>query len=326
MERRQFIRLIGGVAAWPVASGAQQPLIPVVGYLDPGSATQNADVVAAFRDGLAQAGYVEGHNVAIEYRWADTQYDRLPELAADLVRRRMAVIAAMNGTPAALAAKAATSSIPIVFYVGVDPVSFGIVPSLNRPNGNITGVTGLGTDLGAKRLELLHELRPTATMFGIVVNPANSAAATQSHIVQEAGATLGLHVDVFHASTDQELENVFASLVRSGASGLVVGADGFFNSRFQQLGALSLRYAIPTIYQYRGFAAAGGLMSYGGSITDQYKLVGAYTGRILKGEKPGDLPVQQSTKVELIINLKTAEALGVTIPLTLRVRADEVIE
>jgi putative ABC transport system substrate-binding protein len=326
IRRRDFIAGLGGGAAWPVLAGAQQPSKAVVGYLDPGSAEQNIDVLAAFREGLGQAGYIEGRNVAIEYRWAETQYNRLPELAADLVRRQVAVIAAMNGTPAVLAAKAATSSIPIVFYVGIDPVAFGIVPSLNRPNGNITGVTGLGTDLGAKRLELLHELRPMATLFGVVLNPANSASVTQSQIMQAAGAALGLKVDVLHASTDQELETVFATLVQSGASGLVVGADGFFNSRFQEFSELSLRYAMPTIYQYRGFAAAGGLMSYGGSITDQYTLVGTYTGRILKGEKPGDLPVQQSTKAELIINLKTAKALGVTMPLTLRVRADEVIE
>jgi len=325
MRRREFIALVTGVAAWPLAARAQ-PVTPVVGYLDPGSAEQNAESVAAFRNGLGQAGYVEGSNVAIEYRWADTQYDRLPELAADLVRRQVAVIAAMNGSPAALAAKTATSSIPIVFYVGVDPVAFGIVASLNRPDGNITGVTGLGTDLGPKRLELLHELLPTATAFGFLVNPANSASVTQSQLLQAAGNALSLKVNVLHARTDREIENAFASLAQSGAGGLVIGADGFFNSRFQQFGALSLRYAIPTIYQYRAFAAAGGLMSYGGSITEQYKLVGAYAGRILKGEKPGDLPVQQSTKVELIINIKTAEALGLTIPVLLRIRADEVIE
>jgi putative tryptophan/tyrosine transport system substrate-binding protein len=326
MRRREFIAGLGGAAVLPLAARAQQPAMPVIGYLDPGSAEQNGGAAAAFRKGLGEIGYVDARNVKIEYRWAETHYDRLPELAADLVRRQVAVIAATNGIPAALAAKAATTTIPIVFYVGVDPVAFGIVASLSRPGGNITGVTGLGTDLGAKRLQLLHSLRPTATLFAVLVNPGNSASVTQSRGVQAAASTLGLQLHVAHASTDRDLETVFSTLAKLGAAGLVIGADGFFNSRFELFASLALRYAVPTIYQYRGFVAAGGLLSYGGSIEDQYRIVGGYVGRILKGEKPADLPVQQSTTVELKINLKTAKALGLTVPETLLATADEVIE
>ena len=326
MKRREFITLIGSVAAWPLAARGQETGVPVVGYLDPGNRAAHAELILAFRAGLAEEGYVEGRNVAIEYRWAEAQYDRLPELAADLVGRKVAVIAATNGIPAALAAKAATTRIPIVFFVGVDPVEFGIVPNLNRPGGNITGVTGLGTELGPKRLEILNVLRPAAKLFAVLVNPLNAAAVTQARELEAAAKTLGLRVEVQRASTDHDLETGFAALAQMGAGGVVIGADGFMNSRIDQIAALALRYSIPTVYQYRGFVAAGGLMSYGGSISEAYRLAGTYTGRILKGEKPADLPVKRSTKVELFINLKTAKALGLDVPPTLLARADEVIE
>jgi putative ABC transport system substrate-binding protein len=300
--------------------------MPVVGYLDPGNREQNVELVSAFRAGLAEKGFVEGQNVEIDYRWAEAQYARLPELAADLVAHRVSVIAATNGIPTVLAAKAATTKIPIVFFVGVDPVAFGLVASLNRPGGNVTGVTGLGTELGAKRLEFLHVLRPGASLFGLLINPANAAAPTQSRELQAAASTLGLRLEVLHASADRGLEEAFATLAQMGAGGVVLGADGFINSRFGQIAGLALRYSLPTVYQYRGFAAAGGLMSYGGSITEAYRLVGVYTGRIIQGESAAELPVQQSTKVELIINLKTAKALGLDVPATLLARADEVIE
>jgi putative tryptophan/tyrosine transport system substrate-binding protein len=331
MRRREFIVLFGGATAaspilWPLVAQAQQPAMPVVGYLDPGAPEPNADVVAAFRKGLNEAGYVEGRNVTVEYRWADGRYDRLPTLAADLVGRQVAVIAATNGIPAALAAKAATTTIPVVFYVGVDPVAFGLVPSLNRPGANVTGVAGLGTELGPKRLELLHALRPTSTLFAALVNPSNSASVTQSKDLQAAASALGLQLQVLRANTDRDLDMAFETLVQLGAGGVIIGADGFMNSRFERLAALAIRHAVPAIYQYRGFVEAGGIMSYGGSITDAYRLVGAYTGRILKGERPADLPVQQATKVEFFINLKTAKALGITIPETLLATANEVIE
>jgi len=327
VRRREFIMLLGGAATtWPFAMRAEQIRVPIVGYLDPGAREPNGDLVSAFRRGLAETGYVEGQNVTIEYRWADAQYDRLPELATDLIIRNVAVIAATNGVPTALAAKAATTTIPIVFFVGVDPVAFKIVESLNRPGANITGVTGLGTELGPKRLEMLHALRPAATLFAVLVNPSNVAAVTQSRDVQMAASALGLRLEVLHASTDRDLEAAFAALAHMGVGGVVIGADGFMNSRINQIAALGLRHSIPTIYQYRGFVAAGGLMSYGGSITDSYRLVGGYVGRVLKGEKPGGLPVQQASKVELFMNLKTAKALGLDVPTTLLARADEVIE
>ena len=271
------------------------------------------------------AGYVEGQNVAIEYRFADNQYDRLPALAGDLVQRRVALIVT-NG-PAARTAKAATETIPIVFTAGFDPVEVGLVASLNRPGGNITGVSILDVELGPKRLELLHELVPTATIIAALVNPADAARAeTTAKGFQAAASTLGLQLHILHASSDRDLNTVFASLIQLRAGGLVIGGEPFFNSRSEQLGALSIRHAVPAIYQIRAFAAAGGLMSYGGSITDAYHTTGIYTGRILKGEKPAELPVQQASKVELIINLKTARTLGLTIPLPLLGRADEVIE
>jgi putative ABC transport system substrate-binding protein len=326
MRRRDFITLIGGAAAtWPLAARAQQPAMPVIGFLGTRALGDDLYLLSAFRRGLKEAGYVEGQNVAIEYRFAENQYDRLPALAADLVRRQVAVIAA-NGR-AAQAAKEATATIPIAFVAGFDPVEVGLVASLNRPGGNITGVSILDVELGPKRLELLHELVPAATSIVLLVNPTDPARAeTTSKELQAAAHSLGLQLHILHASTDRDFDTVFARLVQLGAGGLVIGGEPFFNSRSQQLGALTMRHAVPTIYQLRAFAAAGGLMSYGASLTDAYRLVGVYTGQILKGVKPADLPVQQATKVELIINLKTAKALGLTVPLPLLGRADEVIE
>jgi putative tryptophan/tyrosine transport system substrate-binding protein len=326
VKRREFIAGLGSAAAWPVVALGQQSAMPVVGYLDAGAPGPSAAVVAAFRKGLSETGYVEGQSVAIEYRWAEGQYDRLPVLIGDLVHRQVAVIVSLGGAQAALEAKAGTTTIPIVFSLGVDPVAFGIVASLNRPGGNLTGVSTLGTELGPKRLQLLHQLRPTANLFALLVNPMGSAAVTQSGGLQAAASALGLTLHVLHASIDRDLDIAFATVTQLGAGGLVIGGDVFFDSRFEQLAALALRHAVPTIYQYRGFVEVGGLMSYGGSITDHARTVGVYVGRILKGEKPADLPVQQSTTVELMINLKTAKALGLTIPETLLATADEVIQ
>jgi putative ABC transport system substrate-binding protein len=328
MRRRKFITLLGGAAAaWPLGARAQQPAMPVVGFLSPNSPGADAHLEAAFRQGLRETGYVEGQNVAIEYRWAEGQYGRLPALATDLVRRQVTVLAAV-GNVTVLAAKTATTRIPIVFQTGADPVKIGLVASLNRPGGNLTGVSVLNSELTPKRLELLHELVPRATVIAFLVNPtnpdSNPNAANESF---QAGArSLGLQLPVVQASSDRDFDAVFENLVQLRADGLMISSDGLFISRSEQLGALTLRHAVPTVFQYREFAAAGGLMSYGGSNTDSYRLVGVYTGRILKGEKPADLPVQQSTKVELIINLNTAKALGLTVPLSLLTRADEVIE
>ena len=300
--------------------------MPVVGFLSAPSAAPYMQYVAAIHQGLKEAGYVEGQNVRFEYRWADGHYDRLPALAADLVRRRVDVIAATGG-PAALAAKASSVTIPIVFRIAADPIASGLVASLSHPGGNVTGVTSLNLEVGPKRLEFLHELLPSATIMAALVNPTNpSNAEILSRDLQATARLLGLQLHPLHASSDADLDAVFATLTELRAGGVVVGTDAFFTSRTEKLAALTLRYRIPTIYQWREFVAAGGLMSYGGSSTDSYRLAGIYTGRILKGEKPADLPVQQATKLELFINNKTAKALGIDIPPTLLALADEVIE
>jgi putative ABC transport system substrate-binding protein len=329
MKRRKFIARLGASAAssllWPLVAQAQQPA--VVGVLGATSAQGYAAQLAAFLQGLKEAGFVDGRNVLIEYRWAEDQYDRLPALAADLVRRQVAVIATIGGNASSLAAKAATTTIPVVFHGSIDPVEAGFVTSLNRPGGNRTGVVTLNIDTGQKRLELMHELLPAATTIGLLLNPNNAVVTeTQSKDLQAAARTLGLELRILHASTDRDIATAFATLIELRVGGLVIGTDGFFVSRSEQLAALAVRHALPAIFQYRAFAAAGGLMSYGGSVTDSYRLSGVYTGRILKGEKPADLPVQQATRVELIINLKTAKAFGLTVPLPLLARADEVIE
>jgi putative ABC transport system substrate-binding protein len=326
MRRREFITLLSGAGAWPLSVQAQQPAMPVIGFLNSSSPDPDGDRVRAYRRGLNETGYVEGRNVTIEYRWADGQNDRLPSMAADLVRRGVNVIVT-GGTPATLAAKAATTTIPIVFVLSTDPVEAGLVTSMNRPGGNLTGVTGLNVELVPKKLELLHELLPGTTIIALLVNPTNPVAAKeQSRAVEAAARTLGLQLHVLHASTERDFDSVFGSLVQLRAGALLIGSDLFFTSRSEQLAALTVRHAVPSIYQFREFAAAGGLMSYGGSITDWGHQAGIHTGRILAGAKPADLPVQQATKVELFINLKTAKALGLTVPPTLLVTANEVIE
>jgi len=328
MKRREFITLsVGAVTAWPLAARAQQQTMPVIGFLGSSSPDLYTVRLGMFRDGLKEAGYVEGQNVAIEYRWAGGLNDRLPALAAELVQRHVTAIVAGSGTPGALAAKAATTTIPIVFAVAVDPIKVGLVASLNRPGGNLTGVTNMNVEIGPKRVELLHTLLPTATVFAALVDPTGPELAEPFvRAVQAAANALGLQLHVQNASTEQDFDLVFSTLVQLKAAALIIGPGTAFLSRNEQLAALAIRYALPAIFQYRQFAAAGGLMSYGSDETEYYRLLGIYAGKILKGEKPAELPVQQSTKVELIINLKTAKALGITIPLSLLGRADEVIE
>ena len=327
MKRRTFIAGLGGAAAaWPLVARAQQTAMPVIGLLGGGSPDRDAKRVGTFRQGLGEAGYVEGKNVAIEYRWAEAQYDRLPALATDLVRSQVNVIAALGGTPAAQAAKAATNTIPIVFDTAGDPVELGLVGNLNRPEGNVTGVTLLSVELGPKLLELAHEVVPTATVMALLVNPTSPLAETLSGETRAAARTLGLQLHVLQASTEQEFDTVAAALVELRVGALMIGPDVLFTNGSDKLAALMLRHTLAAIYPVREFAVAGGLISYGPSIAETWRLMGVYTGRILKGEKPADLPVQQVTKVELVINLKTAKALGITIPLTLLARADEVIE
>lgn len=326
MKRREFITLVGGAAvAWPVAAGAQQRPLPIIGFLNVSSADAYAPQVRAFRQGLKQVGYVEGETVAIEYRWADGQYNRLPELANDLVKRQVAVIAAA-GTPANVAAKSATATIPVVFTAGSDPVQLGLVTSLSRPGGNVTGATQLTGEVAPKRVEVAHELVPGAKLIGLLVNPRNPSAVNLTRASQQAASMLALQLDEVHASTEAELDDAFRTLAAKQVGAVVVVTDAFFNGAVPLLASLSMRHSLPTVYQYHQFIEAGGLISYGGSITDTYRLAGGYVGRILKGERPADLPVQQSTAVELIINLKTAKALGLTVPLSLIGRADELIE
>jgi putative ABC transport system substrate-binding protein len=334
MKRRDFLTLLGGAAAaWPLAVRAQQrAAVPVIGFLCDGSserymgALRASSSLGAFDKGLAEAGYVEGRNLAIEYRFADNDYGRLPAMAADLVSRHVAVIAAIGAFPTVRAAKSASTITPIAFSMGADPVRLGIVDSLSRPGGNLTGVTNLNAEVGQKRLELLHDVVPTATSFCLLVNPSNPTAETQTRDLEAAARKLGLGLHILRASTERDFDSVFATVAQTQSSGLVISGDGMFVSHSEQLAALALRYSIPAIFEFRWFVAGGGLMSYGGNRDEAWRQVGTYVGRILNGAKPGDLPVQQATTVELLINLKTAKALGLTVPLALLARADEVIE
>jgi len=327
MRRREFIKLLGGAAtAWPLVAHAQQPTMPVIGFINAAAQQDYKPQLAAFLKGLGETGYVEGQNVTIEYRWAEGNNDRLPALAADLVGRQVAVIAATS-TPAALAAKAATASVPIVFEVGADPVQLGLVGNLNRPGGNVTGVTQTNVEMTPKRLQLLHELLPAVRVMALLVNPANEATTeTTTREVLAAARTLGIELHVLNANIARDVEAAFTKAVELRAGGMVVSGGPFFFSQTENLAARCLQHAMPTIYQFHRFTAAGGLMSYGSEITDAYRLAGVYTGRVLKGDRPADLPVQQATKVEFIINLRTAKALGINVPNTLMGRADEVIE
>jgi putative ABC transport system substrate-binding protein len=328
MRRRDFIKVvIGSAAASPLAAQAQQPAMPIVGFLSNASPGVYETRLSAFRQGLKEAGYVEGQNLAIEYRWAEGHNDRLPTLATELVRRGLTVLVAGGGTPTAVAAKGATTTVPVVFAVAVDPVKSGLVASMIRPGGNLTGITNLGVEIGPKRLEILREILPTASTMAVLINPANpTAAEPYLQDLRPVAHRLGVQLHVLNASTDRDCDTAFASLAQLRASALLIMPDVFFTTRAEQLAALSLRYAVPAIYEYRPFAAAGGLLSYGSDEVEYYRLVGVYTAKILKGEKPGNLPVVQSTKVELIINLKTAKALGLNVPQPLVGRADEVIE
>jgi putative ABC transport system substrate-binding protein len=327
IRRREFICTLGGAAAaWPLAARAQQPALPVIGYLESRSPDTQADRLRAFRQGLKDTGYVEGENVRIEYRWAENQVDRLPMLAAELVRQRVNVIATTGGELVALAAKAATMTIPIVFGVSQDPVPFGLVASHSRPGGNATGVNFLVTELGSKQLGLLHELVPAAARVGLLVNPKSPTPERAMRDVTAAASAIGIQVDVVQASDSREIESVFGTLVHNKADALLVVSDAFFVSRRLQLAILAARHALPAVYNVREYAEAGGLMSYGTNVRDAYRQIGVYVGRILKGAKPADLPVVQSSKFELVINLPTARALGIEVPPDLLARADEVIE
>jgi putative ABC transport system substrate-binding protein len=326
MNRRELIALLGGTAAWPLVAHAQQPgKLPTIGFLDPSSADEYAPFLAAFRKGLNEVGFVEGSNVVIEYRWANGRYDRLPALATELVRIPVTVLVA-TGITAATAATTATAAIPIVFNTGGDPVRFGLVASLNRPGGNVTGVASLGKVLVAKRFELLHELVPKADAIAFLVNPNNAVAELDTSDAQAAAAALGLKLIVAKASTADDIDTAFTTMAEERAGGLQQQVDPFLQSRRDQIVALATRYALPAIYERRDFVAAGGLMSYGTNLSDALRMVGNYTGRLLKGEKPADLPVQQPVKFELVINIKTAKALGLTVPLVMQMTADEVIE
>jgi putative tryptophan/tyrosine transport system substrate-binding protein len=326
MNRRMFVTFVGGAAIWPLAARAQQISVPVIGYLSSGSPKGFGTRLTAFRQGLHQTGYREGQSVAIEYRWAEGRNDRLPELAADLARRSVSVIAAIGGPAPALAAKSATASIPIVFEMGADPVALGLVASLSRPVGNITGTTSLNEEVGPKRLEVLRELLPRAKSIALLVNPANPNAETATRKLQDAARDLRFEMHLLNASSERDFDIVFASLLQLRVGGLVVSNDPFFVGRSEQLVELTLRHSVAAIFQSRDFATAGGLMSYGGSIAEAHRQAGIYVGRIITGEKPADLPVQQVTKTELVINVKTARALGLDVPPTLLARADEVIE
>src|SRR5262245_44334613 len=327
MRRREFIALLGAAVATGANSArGQQSRTAVIGFLGAGSPPAYSPFVDACLQGLGEQGYVERRNVSIEYRWADNHYDRLPALAAELVRRQVDAIAVSGGTPPAIAAKAATTTIPIVFTTGYDPIAAGLVATLNKPGGNLTGVITLTAELAPKRLELLHQLVPPATVIGVLFNPTNPYVLAQLQSLEAAARTLGLQLHVLYASGESDLDAAFANLVQLRADALLIGSESFFTSQSEHLAARANRQAVPAMYQSRAFVAAGGLVSYGGTSRDVYRLVGVYTGRVLKGEKPADLPVQQVTKVELLINLRTAKALGVTIPASLLARADEVIE
>jgi putative ABC transport system substrate-binding protein len=327
VKRREFISLIGGAAAaWPLAAGAQQPAMPVIGWLNSASAAEWSRNLAAFRGGVRETGYAEGKDVAIEYRWAEGEYGRLPALADDLVRRQVAVIVATGGATSARAAKHATSAIPIVFSSGGDPVKEGLVASINRPGGNATGVYILTSDLTAKRLEILREVVPNASVIAVLLNPNNANLETQLAAVEDVERATGQHMRILRGSTDGELEAAFATIVEARIQALIMGADPFFSSKRDRLTTLAARHQLPAIYEWREFVEAGGLMSYGSNLADGYRQAGIYAGRILKGEKPADLPVVQLSKVEFVVNLTTARSLGLTFSLPLIGRADEVIE
>jgi ABC-type uncharacterized transport system substrate-binding protein len=327
MKRRTFITLLGGAAAaWPLAARAQRPLMPVIGLLGTASAAEWTDLVAAFRQGLGQTGFFEGQNLRAEYLWADGQFDRLPALAAELVQHQVAAIVTTGSANSTRAAKAATATIPIVFVIGTDPVKLGLVASFNRPGGNMTGVSWLAAALGAKQLELVTDLLPNAPVIAMLVNPDNPVSESELKEVQEVSRARGREIFGLRARSEREIDAAFATLIRQRVGALLVSSDSLFFARRDQLVTLAARHAVPAIYPVREYAAAGGLMSYGTRLSDAYRQVGIYTGRILKGEKPGDLPIVQASKVELVVNLKTAKSLGITFPVTLLGRTDEAIE